>query len=92
MPSKRFPLQHGVTIPWGMAEKAFETYAKGHYDQSLERLAERGGFGVQEWAAMVCGVNPYQCSPPRLAGKMDDYLGQAIKLLVEAELKESKEA
>jgi len=36
-------------IPWWLAEVAYEHYVKmfGHI-QSLERLAERGGFGREE--------------------------------------------
>jgi len=37
------------TIPWWLAEEAYRHYAKlfGN-SQSLERLAERGGFGREE--------------------------------------------
>jgi len=37
------------TIPWWLAEEAYTYYSK-HYGtrQSLERLAERGGFGRAE--------------------------------------------
>lgn len=39
----------GGQIPWGLAEVAYRNYVK-HYgsSQSLERLAERGGFGWSE--------------------------------------------
>lgn len=46
-----FPIQGagGLTIPWPVAEQAYERYAQRHgRSQSLERLAERGGFGVEE--------------------------------------------
>ena len=39
------------TIPWWLAEEAFVWYKKrfgGPQSQSLERLAERGGFGREE--------------------------------------------
>jgi hypothetical protein len=38
-------------VPWAVAKLAYQTYAK-HYGtgQSLERLAERGGFG---WTELV---------------------------------------
>ena len=50
-----FPIQgvglviEGCTIPWWLAEIAYEHYAKlfGN-SQSLKRLAERGGFGRDE--------------------------------------------
>lgn len=41
-----FPQTH---IPWWLAEVAYEFYAKQYGTrQTLERLAERGGFGRQE--------------------------------------------
>lgn len=40
---------HRCTIPWWLAEKAYEGYvARFGNSQSLERLAERGGFGRRE--------------------------------------------
>jgi hypothetical protein len=59
IPGKMFPIQKGyakdkaapgpLRIPWSVAEKAYCQYAR-HYGtgQSLERLAERGGFGLGE--------------------------------------------
>ena len=38
-----------LSIPWSVAEKAYGVYASRYgRGQSLERLAERGGFGVNE--------------------------------------------
>lgn len=37
-------------IPWGLAELLYPAY--GH-DQTLERLAERGGFGRRELGALA---------------------------------------
>lgn len=38
-----------TTIPWWLAAVAYEVYEKKYGNrQSLERLAERGGFGRQE--------------------------------------------
>ena len=52
---ERFPLQAYeidrslVTVPWTHAEEAYKEYsAKFGTSQSLERLAERHGFGVAE--------------------------------------------
>lgn len=55
---KMFPLQAGysrdarpgpLSIPWSVAEKAYGVYAARYgRSQSLERLAERGGFGTNE--------------------------------------------
>jgi hypothetical protein len=51
--SKKFPLLGGQSnigsIPWWIAEQAYIGYASKYGDQqSLERLAERGGFGIEE--------------------------------------------
>lgn len=48
---KRFPIQGagGLTIPWKVAEQAYAVYSRRYgCEQSLERIAERGGFGVEE--------------------------------------------
>lgn len=45
------PIQHykACTIPWWLAEEAYRYYSKLYGNsQSLERLAERGGFGREE--------------------------------------------
>lgn len=56
---RMFPIQRGTPIPWHEAEKAYRTYAE-HYgeSQSLERLAQRGGFGVSEFACLYNGHRP----------------------------------
>lgn len=64
---KKFPIVHipktshkepgapGFEIPWSMAEKAYEHYVKliGPV-QTLERLAERGGFEWMEFVMLYC--------------------------------------
>ena len=46
-------------IPWWLAEEAYVRYAKLYGNrQSLERLAERGGFGRQELLNLLRGA-PY---------------------------------
>ena len=64
---KQFPIQGGYqkntrrkfgasSIPWWLAELAYQEYAKPHgASQSLERLAERGGFGRSELIALLSG-------------------------------------
>ncbi len=38
-----------TSIPWPVAEVAYREYARRYgTHQSLERLAERGGFGIEE--------------------------------------------
>ncbi len=40
---------HPMKVPWSVAELAYSVYMRrGGGDQSLERLAERGGFGAVE--------------------------------------------
>lgn len=57
MAEKMFPIQsgrkdtppHPTSIPWSVADKAYSVYrARYGSSQSLERLAERGGFGANE--------------------------------------------
>lgn len=54
MTDKRFPMQDGPDIDWTTAEKIYEIYSELYgTQQSLERLAERGGFGWEEVAMLV---------------------------------------
>lgn len=49
-----FPIQGGGAIPWWLAEVAYEYYHDFYAGgQSLERMAERGGFSVTE---LVCFI------------------------------------
>lgn len=67
---RRFPIQGersraqlryipGATIPWSVAEQAYAVYARKFPSsaaaQSLERLAQRGGFGRCECAWLLAG-------------------------------------
>ncbi len=36
------------SIPWYLAEMAYLGYHRKHRGQTLERIAERGGFGAEE--------------------------------------------
>lgn len=46
---KPFPMQRGPAISWDVAEKVYAMYSALYgTQQSLERLAERGGFGWAE--------------------------------------------
>jgi len=48
-PNKQFPMQDGPSIPWSLAERIYFVYADLFgQQQSLERLAKRGGFGWGE--------------------------------------------
>ncbi len=46
-----------TTIPWWLAKIAYEAYNCKH-NQSLERIAERGGFGRQELINLIRGDYP----------------------------------
>jgi hypothetical protein len=47
--SERGAAPHPTRIPWSVADKAYSVYSAQYgKDQSLERLAERGGFGPSE--------------------------------------------
>ena len=49
------------TIPWWLAEIAYAQYAKlGHGAQSIERIAERGGFGREELVKLLRNEDPFR--------------------------------
>lgn len=60
---KKFPIQssyrknvkpHPTSIPWFIADLAYSVYSASYgREQSLERLAERGGFGPEEMDEFV---------------------------------------
>ena len=61
--ARTFPIQaergaapHPLRIPWALAERAYSVYV-GRYGQgqTLERLAERGGFAPSEMDEFVPG-------------------------------------
>ena len=68
---RQFPIQGGMRgekpfgncdvskVPWWLAEIAYAHYASLFgTQQSLERLAERGGFGREEFVLLLRGENP----------------------------------
>lgn len=67
MAERWFPIQlqhrsHArLRVPWRVAEKAYAVYAR-HFgtEQSCERLAERGGFGLEEFIYLLAGENPFE--------------------------------
>lgn len=60
-PTDRAPVQgdrHGPpgTVPWRTHELAWERYRlAGHWTQSAERIAERGGFSYREIQCALAG-------------------------------------
>lgn len=54
--ARQFPIQEVGLIPWSVAERAYARYASLYgRKQSLERLAERGGFGLAELGYLLRG-------------------------------------
>ncbi len=73
MATRMFPIQRddngpAGSVPWAVAEEAYRAYvADGHGDQSLERLAQRGGFSWGELVSLIRGPHHYvghRCSTP----------------------------
>lgn len=78
---RKFPLLNGAgTIPWSIAERAYRVYANQYGDsQSLERLAERGGFDVTEmdalypkWQDDCSAITKLLAEIERLKGERDE--------------------
>lgn len=63
----RFRIQGAGTVPWSDAQKAYAQYVKlfGN-QQSLERLEERGGFGIGEFCCLYLALNPMGMSKERI--------------------------
>jgi len=62
--SSHFEPHHpACTIPWWLAEIAYTEYSRRYgTSQSLERLAERGGFGREELLSLIRREDPF--GPP----------------------------
>lgn len=60
---------HGISfrIPWRIHMKAWETYHNFYPGQSAERLAERGGFGLEELIYLLAGERPGQGEDDEMA-------------------------
>lgn len=68
-------------ISWSAAEHAYTCYATLYgYQQSLERLVERGGFGWMEYLALAAGATYMQRWPhwtrSSLSRLVDAHLGR----------------
>lgn len=76
MAEKWFPIQsrrqEKIRVPWSVAEKAYAVYSRRYGNgQSLERLAERGGFGVVELISLLADYDDSE-----LTKWLSDYLGR----------------
>jgi hypothetical protein len=55
-PERMFPIVQNPPVPWSVAERAYRVYAEKYgTSQSLERLAERGGFHPKEMDSLNPG-------------------------------------
>lgn len=52
---RRYPIQDGPSVPWYVMEP-FEHQCQINHNQTLERIAERGGFGSAEAYAVTHGL------------------------------------
>jgi len=94
--ARRFPIQRGVSVPWCEAERAYAIYQKmfGN-EQTLERLAQRGGFGEQEFACLWHGGTcKFKCNPKCLLPDFSSIEAQLKTAVAErdAAVRESEEA
>ena len=70
---RQFPVlgSRGQTIPLWIAEECFKVYggpSGQRYDQSLERVAERGGFSWGEIVALLRGEEAWKKCGKRIGG------------------------
>ena len=78
-PSRGIPFP--TRVPWVMHERAWSQYAAaGHGNQSAERMAERGGFGVKEFVVCCLGRDynrdsSYDLTPEDIASVRDEAEG-----------------
>lgn len=75
MTERMFPIQAqdklpASSIPWWLAEEAYAQYSH-HYGtgQTLERLAERGGFGRIEFLDLLAGGDGTGVTLTRVRGR-----------------------
>jgi hypothetical protein len=61
--SRRFPMLEGMSVDWQTAREIYRLYSCLYgTDQSLERLAERGGFG---WSEVSLFIKKHQLAKAR---------------------------
>lgn len=89
---KRFPLlgnQVNIgSIPWWVAEQAYMIYANKYGDQqSLERLAERGGFGIEEmdefypeWRTKCSIIDSQAAELKKLKGEYNTFANRVVDM------------
>jgi len=79
---RTFPIQEVGPISWALAEQAYKTYVQFFgRDQSMERMSERGGFGLEEFAYLIAGKNPLKAQTATQQSTML-LVCKAVKLIV----------
>lgn len=81
--ARTFPIQfergaaaHPREVPWSVAERAYSAYAsKWGQGQTIERLAERGGFAPSEMDMFLPGWREEVSEIARLSAALDAALG-----------------
>lgn len=75
-----------VSVPWSVAERAWVAYAQRYgTEQSVERLAERGGFGWSEMDDLFPGWRDATDAWLLLAREMDLLKTEVSRLTLELE-------
>ena len=66
--NRRFPIQGGPSVPWALVAP-YEGNAKKNHDQTLDRLAERGGLSSGELWLIVYGHDWRMCPSLEFSNK-----------------------
>lgn len=83
---RMFPIQRACPVPWSAGERAWNTYARlCGTSQSVERIAERGGFGLNEFACYFLGHDVCGCGHQQECVEKADSCGRHLAY-VEAEV------
>lgn len=86
---KMFPMLDGPKIPWTTAETIYRAYSciEGPSCQTLERLAERGGFG---WGEVGIYMKKVQHKQPKLHREIRSVSQTSGKVSAEQRVKAAK--
>lgn len=89
MEKKRFPIQGGFDVSWSAAERAYARYAEVFgKEQSIERMAERGGFGLLEFFVFYTKA-PCRATDPIWKCSLGSVQDQLLRVLREADFRRS---
>jgi len=68
---------HPTTVPWFVAELAYSRYASKHETQTLQRIAERGGFSAAEMDSFLPDWRERCSEPVSLRAPQPDVVGNS---------------